>query len=84
MIYGQKIVDSVSRSRYNFELDRDFNSPNVIGVVKRAMYRAVPESRRNQRRTKYRLVDGVNSDCRARGRTLHEIEYNGGIFSDIP
>jgi hypothetical protein len=24
----------VYRSRYNFELDRELNSPNVIGVVK--------------------------------------------------
>jgi hypothetical protein len=24
----------VYRSRYNFELDREFNSPNIIGVVK--------------------------------------------------
>jgi hypothetical protein len=30
-----KIIDGVYRSRYNFELDnREFNSPNVISVVK--------------------------------------------------
>jgi hypothetical protein len=29
------IVDGVYRSRYNFKLDREFNSPNVIGVLKR-------------------------------------------------
>jgi hypothetical protein len=34
LIYGPKIVDGVYKSRYNFELDREFNSPNVIGVVK--------------------------------------------------
>jgi hypothetical protein len=34
MIYGPKIIDDVYRSRYNLELDRDFNSPNVIGIVK--------------------------------------------------
>jgi hypothetical protein len=68
-IYGPKIVDGVYRSRYNFELDREFNSVN--GVVKsnrlryaghmlrgaedlpqRALFRAVPESRRNQGRPK--------------------------------
>jgi hypothetical protein len=34
MIYDPKIVDVVYRSRYNFSLDREFNSPNVIEVVK--------------------------------------------------
>jgi hypothetical protein len=35
-IYGPKIVDGthVCRCRYNFELKREFNRPNVIGVVK--------------------------------------------------
>jgi hypothetical protein len=33
-IYSPKIVDGVYRSRDNFELDREFNSPIVIGVVK--------------------------------------------------
>jgi hypothetical protein len=33
-IYGPKIVDGVYRSRYNFDLDREFKNPNVIGVVK--------------------------------------------------
>jgi hypothetical protein len=31
-IDGPKIVDGVYRSKYNFELDREFNSPNVIGA----------------------------------------------------
>jgi hypothetical protein len=35
MIIGPKIVDSVYRSKYNFELDREFNSPYAIGVVNR-------------------------------------------------
>jgi hypothetical protein len=30
-IYGPKIVD---RRRYKFKLDREFNIPNVISVVK--------------------------------------------------
>jgi hypothetical protein len=34
-IYGAKIVAGVYRSRYNFLPDREFNSPNVIGVLKR-------------------------------------------------
>jgi hypothetical protein len=33
-INGPEIVVGVYRSRYNLELDREFNSPNVIGVVK--------------------------------------------------
>jgi hypothetical protein len=33
-IYGPKIVDGVYKSRNNFELDREFNSPNLNGVVK--------------------------------------------------
>jgi hypothetical protein len=33
-IYEPKIVDGLYRSRYNFELDREFNSPNVFGIVK--------------------------------------------------
>jgi hypothetical protein len=33
-IYGQKIVNGVYSSRYTFELGREFNSPNVFGVVK--------------------------------------------------
>jgi hypothetical protein len=33
-IYVPKLVYVVYRSRYNFEFDREFNSPNVVGVVK--------------------------------------------------
>jgi hypothetical protein len=68
-IYGPKTVDGVYRNRYNFELDREFNSPNVICVVQSyaghmikgaedlpqiALYRAVLEGRRNQERPKSR------------------------------
>jgi hypothetical protein len=72
-IYGPKIVDGVLKSRYDFELDREFNSPNDIGVVRsntlryvelmirgaedlpqRALYRAVPEGRRNQGKPEFR------------------------------
>jgi hypothetical protein len=86
----------VYRIRYNFELNREFNSPNVIDIVKsnrlhyaehmtrgakdlpqKALYRAVPESRRNQGRPKSMRADDVNSD-------IIEIEYNVGIFSDSP
>jgi hypothetical protein len=76
-IYGQKIVDGVYRSRYNFNIDREFNSPNVIGgVVKSSRLRyagpydkraAVPEGRRTQGRPKSRWANGVNSDSRAFG-----------------
>jgi hypothetical protein len=34
-VYGSKKVEGVYRSRYNLDLDREFNSPNVIGVMKR-------------------------------------------------
>jgi hypothetical protein len=43
LVFGRKVlrtivVDGVSRTdrlcRYNFELDKEFNSPNAIGVVK--------------------------------------------------
>jgi hypothetical protein len=40
-IYVPEIVDGVYRSRYNFELDREFNSPNVIGVLKNSRLRYV-------------------------------------------
>jgi hypothetical protein len=33
MMNGPKIVDGVYKYRYIFELDREFNNPNVIGVV---------------------------------------------------
>jgi hypothetical protein len=33
-IYVPKIIDGVYKSRYNFELDRESNSLNVISVVK--------------------------------------------------
>jgi hypothetical protein len=35
MMYGPKIVDDMYRSRYNFELKREYNSPNVIGARRR-------------------------------------------------
>jgi hypothetical protein len=31
-IYNTKIGDGLYRSRYNFELDREFNSLNVIAI----------------------------------------------------
>jgi hypothetical protein len=71
--YGPKVVNGVYMSRSNVELNREFNSPNVIGVMQsirlryaghmirvtedlpqRALFRAVPEGRRNQRRPKFR------------------------------
>jgi hypothetical protein len=46
-IYGSKIEDGVHRSRYIFELDREFNSPNIIGFVKsnRLRYAAAHDKR---------------------------------------
>jgi hypothetical protein len=49
-------------------------------LPQRALYRAVPEARRNQRRPKSRWADGINSDSRVlgggvTGRASLEIEY---------
>jgi hypothetical protein len=60
-----KIVEGVYRSRYNLKLDREFNSPNVIGVMKNNRLCYATEGRRNQRRPKSRRADCVNSDSRA-------------------
>jgi hypothetical protein len=42
MIFGPKIIDGVYRSRYNFELNREFKNPNDIGVVKNNRLRRRP------------------------------------------
>jgi hypothetical protein len=47
-IYGPRKVDSVYRSRYNFKLDRKFNSSNVIGVE-------VLKDRQNQKKTEIQV-----------------------------
>jgi hypothetical protein len=44
MIYGPNIVDGVYRSRFNFELDREFKSPNVTGAKDRCR-RPITKSR---------------------------------------
>jgi hypothetical protein len=44
-IYGAKTVESVYKSRYNFEFNSEFNSPNVIGVVNdKRCQKAITES----------------------------------------
>jgi hypothetical protein len=61
------------RSRYIFELDREFNSRNdmIRGAENLPktyyLFRTVPEGRRNQGRPQSRWADGVNSDSRPFG-----------------
>jgi hypothetical protein len=76
-IYVPKIVDAVyscTIRKYNFELDRKFNSLNVIGVLKSNrlryaghMIRGAEDLGRNQGRLKSRWADAVNSHSRAFG-----------------
>jgi hypothetical protein len=49
-IYGPKIVEGMYRRKYNFEIDREFNSPNVIGVVKSNILRHAGHMIRGRRR----------------------------------
>jgi hypothetical protein len=91
--FGPKIVDDVHRSRYNFKTEREFNSPNIIGVVKRyaphmirgaedlsqrALYRAVLEGRRNQGKPKSRWADGVKH------KQTPDLCFTIGIYSKSP
>jgi hypothetical protein len=74
---GPKIKNSVYRRRFNHELDKEFNSPNVLNftkpsrlryaghMIRKNLLRATPNARRNQRRPKSRWADGVNSDSLA-------------------
>jgi hypothetical protein len=70
-----------NRLRYNGHMMR-----GAKDLPQRALYRALPEGTRNQRRPKSRWAEGVNNDSRAlghvTGRTSLKIEYNGGIISD--
>jgi hypothetical protein len=65
-ICGPKIKNGVYRRRYNYELDKEFISPNALNVTKTSRLRyagqkANPNGRRNQERLKSRWADGVNS-----------------------
>jgi hypothetical protein len=53
-IYGPKIENGVYSSRYNHELDKEFNKPNALKTE-------YPE------RPKFRWADRVNSDSLALG-----------------
>jgi hypothetical protein len=65
-ICGLKIKNDFYRRRYNHELDKEFNSPNALNVMKcQTLFRAKPNGRRNQGRPKSRWADGVNSDSLA-------------------
>jgi hypothetical protein len=81
-IYGPKIVDGVHRSRYNFELDREFTSPNVIGDVKSNRFRYVGHMLRGAedlpQRTLYRAIpEGRRNQRRPTSR------WTDGVNSDI-
>jgi hypothetical protein len=71
-IYTSKIVDGVYRSRYNFKLDRKFNSPNVIGVVKNNRLRYAGHMIRSAedlpQRALYRAYRAVPEGRRNQGR----------------
>jgi hypothetical protein len=65
LVFGRKVlrtivVDGVYRSRYNFELDKEFNSPNAIGVVKsnilRYARRMIRDAKDLPQRSLYRTV----------------------------
>jgi hypothetical protein len=98
-----KIENGVYRRRYSLELERDFDSPNVLNVTKtcrllyaghmirtpedlplKALFRAKPIGRKNQRRPKSRWVDGVNSEGSEIGRTVLKTGSHGKIFLDRP
>jgi hypothetical protein len=73
-ICGPKNENGVYRRRYNHELDREFdNRLRYAGhmirrpedLPQKALFRAKPNRRRNQRRPKSRWADGVNSDSLA-------------------
>jgi hypothetical protein len=82
-ICGPKIENGVYKRRYNHELDKEFDSPNITktsrlryaghmiripeDLPKRALFRAKPNGRRNQGRPKSRWANGVNSDRLALG-----------------
>jgi hypothetical protein len=82
-IYGPHIVDGLYKRRYNLELDSPYDVIVVVKnnrlryaghmlrvaevLRQRALYKAVPDGRRNQGRPKSRCVDGVSSDSRALG-----------------
>jgi hypothetical protein len=78
-ICGPKIENGVYMRRYNHELSREFDSPNVLNVTKTSRLRYAghmirrPEDLpqkalfRNQGRPKSRWADGLNSDSLALG-----------------
>jgi hypothetical protein len=71
-IYGPKIVDGVHRSRYKFELDREFNNPNFIGIVKSNSLHnehCLGSCRKAGETKEDRNLGGVNSGSRARDWT---------------
>jgi hypothetical protein len=71
-ICGSKIENGVYSRRYNHEIDKEIDSPNVLNVTKTSRLRyaghmnrrpeAKPNGRRNQGRSKSRWAEGVNSD----------------------
>jgi hypothetical protein len=81
-ICGPKIENGVYRRRYNHELEREFDSPNALNVMKTSRLRyaghmirrpedlpqkALFRAKHNGRRNQSRWADGVNSDSLALG-----------------
>jgi hypothetical protein len=60
-ICGLKIENGVYRKKYNHELEREFDSLNVLNITKTSK----PNRRINQGRPKSQWADGVNSDSLA-------------------
>jgi hypothetical protein len=72
-ICGPKIENGVYRRMYNHELDKEFDSPNALNVMKTSRLRYAghmirrPEDLPQKGRPKSRWANGVNSDSLALG-----------------
>jgi hypothetical protein len=70
-IFDPKIVDGLYRSRYNFEIDREFNSPNDSGVVQSNKLRYVGHMMRGaQDLPQKALLRAVPEGRRNQGRPI--------------
>jgi hypothetical protein len=76
------------RSRYNFELDMEFNSPNVIGVVKSNIVRYVMHMIRGvedlPQRTLYRAVtEGRRNQTRLKSKWVDSMNSDNKTLEGI-
>jgi hypothetical protein len=82
MIFGAKIVDGVYRSRYNFKLNREFHSPNFIGVSKSNKLHYVGHMIRGAEDLLQRaLIRAVTEGRRNQGRP--KFRWADGVNSDL-